>query len=191
MGDLSESKIWMAISGGFGALFVYVATWSNHISTLVSLMIIDFLFGILTPILVGKSKKCPSGKLSSQMCRRGLVKKCVAFLLIYVAYILSKEVGILALTDAVVMGFIVSETISIVENAAILGIPIPKVFLKLLKVMNEKASAGIDILASGEVSKINAADLTLESIKKDVHDASPDAKPAQNPSDDGNPPPSN
>jgi len=186
MGELSESRVWMAISGGFGALFVYVASWSNHISTLVSLMIIDFLFGLLTPILVGKSKKCPSGKLSSQTCRRGLVKKCVVFMLIYVAWLLSKEVGVLALTDAVVMGFIVSETISIVENAAILGIPIPKVFLKLLRVMNEKASAGIDILSNGEVSKSNdSSNLTLDSLKKDIQDKALDAKPAQN---DGNPP---
>lgn len=174
--DLSTNipKILMAVSGGVGALVAYVTSWSPHIGTLLILMIIDFVFGLLTPIIVGKSKKDASGKISSKVCRRGIVKKCVVFLLIYVAWLLGKEAGFLALTEAVVMGFIISETISILENAAVLGVPIPKVFLKLLKVMNEKASAGIDLLANGEVSKDDASKLTLEIVRKDAQDAQDD-----------------
>lgn len=169
--SMNINKILVAFGGGVGALTAYITSWSPHIGTLLILMIIDFCFGLLTPIIAGKSKKDASGKISSKVCRRGIVKKCVVFMLIYVAWLLGKEAGFPAVTEAVVMAFIISETISIVENAAVLGIPIPRVFLKLLKIMNDKASAGIDLLASGEINSENdSSKLTVEQVKKDVHD---------------------
>jgi len=168
--DMNLSKIMLALGGGIGALAAYVTSWSPHIGTLLILMIIDFCFGLLTPMIVGRSKKDPDGKISSKICRRGIVKKCVVFMLIYVSWLLGKEAGFPAIVEAVVMAFIISETISILENASILGVPIPKVILKLLKVINDKASAGIDVLASGEVKENTASKLTLEDVKKEVQE---------------------
>jgi toxin secretion/phage lysis holin len=162
------SKILVAIGGGVGALIAYVTSWSPHVETLCILMCVDFLFGILTPVITGRSKKDPNGKISSHVCRRGVVKKCTIFCLIYVAWLLSSTLHAPFVTDAIVLGFIISETISILENASVLGVPIPKIFLKLLRVMNDKASIGIDILANGTVIPEKEETMTLEGVKKQL-----------------------
>jgi len=171
-GGRGMNKIILAVTGGASALVAYITSWNPHIGTLLILMGIDFAFGLLTPIFVGRSKKDATGKISSKICRRGIIKKCVVFMLIYVSWLLSKEAGIPMIVDAVTMAFIISETISILENSAILGVPIPKVLLKVLKIMNEKASAGIDLLAHGEVVKNDSEKLTLETVKKEIVDNS-------------------
>jgi len=149
---MNTEKLLLAIIAGTGSLFAYVGTWSNQVAALGILMGIDFLVGLAMALFVGKSKKTSSGKVESYACRRGVIKKCVMFLMVYASYTLGKVANVTFLADAVCIAFITSEAISIVEHAAILGLPIPKVLIRVLEVMKEKSGEGVDALAGGGVT---------------------------------------
>lgn len=149
LNTMNQSKIIMAIAAGMGALAAYVESWTGQIWTLLIIMGIDFVIGIAMPLFFRKSKKSKAGKIDSYTCRRGIIKKCVIFLMIYVAFLLGKATQMSFLPDAVCTAFIVSEVISILEHAAVLGVPIPKVLLRALAAINDKAGASVNILANG------------------------------------------
>ena len=44
--------------------------------------------------------------------------------------------------DAVVIAFIANETISVIENAGLMGVPIPAVITRAIEVLKEKAEGG-------------------------------------------------
>lgn len=164
--DMNVSKALIPIGAGVGALIAYIGSWSVNVEFLVILMAIDFLFGILMPLFLGKSKKAETeGKLESRVCRRGIVKKCVIFLMIYVSFLLSKVVHFDFLPDAVTTAFIIAEVVSILEHAALLGVPIPNVLVRAIKVVNDNMSRTVDSMASG-TSEVKNVD--LDSVKKSV-----------------------
>ena len=43
--------------------------------------------------------------------------------------------------DAVVIAFIANETISIIENAGLMGIPIPAVIMRAIEILKNKAES--------------------------------------------------
>ncbi len=47
--------------------------------------------------------------------------------------------GTAILKDAVVIAYIANETISIIENAGLMGLPIPKVITKAIDVLQSKS----------------------------------------------------
>jgi len=148
------NKILVALGAGIGALTAYMESWTSQIWTLVIIMAVDFVTGILMPLLAGKSKKNKAGKLESYACRRGIIKKVGMLLLVYVSWVVGAAMGVSYLADAVCTAFIVSEVISLLEHAAILGIPIPRVLLRTLAVINDRAGEGINGLASGSPGTI-------------------------------------
>jgi toxin secretion/phage lysis holin len=148
------NKITTAIGAGIGALTAYMESWTGQIWTLIIIMLIDFAVGILMPLLAGKSKKNEAGKLESYACRRGIIKKMVMLLMVYVSWVIGGAVGVAYLADAVCTAFIVSEVISLLEHAAILGVPIPRVLLRALSVINDRAVEGINALANGSPNGI-------------------------------------
>jgi len=163
------NKIIVALGAGVGAIVTYVDSWGAHVWTLVTIMCIDFVVGTLMPLLFGKSKKSKAGKLESYACRRGIVKKCVMFLMIYVSWLLGRAANVTFLPDAVCTALIVSEVISILEHAAVLGVPIPRVLLRALSAINDKAGEGVNILANGST---DSQSNTLNGVKDKHYDSS-------------------
>lgn len=73
-----------------------------------------------------KRAKTESGALESHAGWKGLCRKGVTLLIVLVACRLDMTIGTTFIKDATVIGFIVNETISLIENAGLMGIPIPK-----------------------------------------------------------------
>lgn len=111
--------------------------WSDGLTTLLIFMGVDYVTGLLLGAL-GKSKKTESGTLSSGACWRGLIKKGVTLLIILVACRLDLLIGTSYIRDAAVIAFCVSEVISIVENAGIMGVPIPAVITKAIDTLKKE-----------------------------------------------------
>ena len=82
--------------------------------------------------------------IASSQAFIGLMKKALILLVVLLAALLDKAVSAGAgITFDAVMGatclwFIASEGFSILENVALMGIPVPKILLKLLEIMKEK-----------------------------------------------------
>lgn len=77
----------------------------------------------------------PLGWMISKM---GLVKKVIVLLIVLVAHRLDLVLGVDYVHTAVIIAFIVNEAISILENASLMGILLPKILLFALEVFKEK-----------------------------------------------------
>ena len=116
--------------GGFDASMV----------TLLAFMGVDYVTGLIVAA-AGKSRKSENGGLSSKIGLKGLAKKCVVLLLVLVSARLDITLGTSYIRDAVCIGFIVNELLSIIENAGLLGVPLPKALknaIEILQVKNNK-----------------------------------------------------
>ena len=58
-----------------------------------------------------------------------------------VAYRLDLVIGTNYIRNAVIIAFIVNELISLVENAGLMGVPIPKVITKSVDILQKKAES--------------------------------------------------
>lgn len=132
-----------AIFAAIGAVGSFITGalggWDTAIITLCSFMVIDYVTGFVVAGVFHKSKKSESGGLKSHEGWKGLCKKVMTLLLVVVANLLDKQIGANYTRDAVCIFFIVNEAVSILENAALMGLPIPKWLTNALDVLQAKA----------------------------------------------------
>ena len=65
-------------------------------------------------------------------------RKCFTLLFVLVAYRLDLAIGVNYIRDTVIIGFIANELISIVENAGLMGVPLPAVITKAIDILTKK-----------------------------------------------------
>lgn len=133
-------KIWKAIAAAAGAVASFFCGLPPILWVLLAVMTLDYLTGILCGIM-GKSQKTEHGGLSSSTAFTGLLKKLLIIAIVALAYLLDHAVTLnvgvqfAAVSGATCLWFIASEGISVVENAAQMGVPIPKALKQALEVM--------------------------------------------------------
>lgn len=126
-------------AGAVGSLLTSLfGGWSRDLSTLVICMAVDFLTGLIAAALC-KSGKTDSGGLSSAVGFRGIAKKVGIMLLVLIAHRIDLVLGTNYIKTAAVIAFIVNEVISIVENAGLIGVPMPAIFKKAVDLLKGKA----------------------------------------------------
>lgn len=69
------------------------------------------------------------------------MQKGVTLLFVLIAYRLDLALGFDFIRTTVIIGFMANELISIVENAGLMGAPVPKVLLKAIDILTQKAEA--------------------------------------------------
>ena len=150
--DVSGVKV--AICGGIGVVGSVIAEvfggWDAAMITLVTLMIIDYIMGILVAAVWHKSPKSESGTLESRAGWKGLCRKGVVLLIVLVAARLDIVLGTSNIVrNAAIIGYSANELISIVENAGLMGVPIPSIIQKAIDILQKKAE-GEDNNATGD-----------------------------------------
>ena len=129
----------VTVSGAVGStLAFFFGGWDTSIAVLLSLMAIDYITGLLVAGVFHKSKKSETGGLESNACFKGLVKKGMILFYVVVGNLLDKQLGADFVRTGVCVAFIVSETISIIENGDLMGVPLPAVVKKALNLLNQK-----------------------------------------------------
>lgn len=128
---------------GFGVAGSAVASifggWDAALVTLVIFMGIDYFTGLLVAGVFHKSPKTEGGGLESRAGWKGLVRKGVVLLIVLVAARLDLLIGDGSfIRDAVVIAFVVNETLSIIENAGLMGVPVPEVLVRAIEVLKKK-----------------------------------------------------
>lgn len=113
--------------------------WDTGIGTLVLFMGIDFISGLAVAGVFKQSTKTETGALESRAGFKGLCRKCMALLFVLIAHRLDLAIGTNYIRDAVIIGFMANELISIVENAGLMGLPLPGVLIKAIDVLKKKA----------------------------------------------------
>lgn len=116
--------------------------WDEALVTLIIFMIIDYVSGLIVAGVFHTSKKTESGTLESRAGWKGLCRKCLTLLFVLIAYRLDLAIGVNYIRNAVIIGFMANELISIVENAGLMGIPLPAVIQNAIDILTKKAGEG-------------------------------------------------
>lgn len=128
-----------SITGVIGSFIAnLLGGWTSDLQTLVIFMGIDFVMGLALATFFKSSSKSETGTLNSTSAWKGICKKCGTLAMVLVANQLDVTFGMSYVRTAVIITFIVVELISIVENAGLMGIPVPKVILNVIDVLKER-----------------------------------------------------
>ncbi len=128
-----------AILGMAGSIMVSaLGGWDSGLATLIIFMAVDYTMGLIVAGIFRNSPKTKSGALESRVGWKGLCSKCVTILFVLVAYRLDIIIGVSYIRNAVIIGFVANELISIVENAGLMGIPLPSVLNGAIDILTKK-----------------------------------------------------
>ena len=118
--DIVWAKIQMAVAAIGGWIGYFVGGVDGLMTALLIFMALDYITGLMCAIA--------DKKLSSAVGFRGICKKVLILMLVGVAHIVDLHVVGTgdALRSAVVCFYLSNESVSMLENAAHLGLPIPE-----------------------------------------------------------------
>lgn len=135
----NERKVKMKTSVGFntvcgimGAIFGFLfGELNGFFIALIAISLLDYATGMLAAAV--------NRKLSSAVGFKGICKKIMLFTIVAVANIIDTQViGGSALRTAVIFAFIANEALSIVENSAEMGLPVPQKLKDALAQIRDK-----------------------------------------------------
>ena len=109
--------------------------WNGAMTTLVILMLIDYVTGIIVAGVFHNSPKCSGGALSSAVGFKGICRKFVILLIVVVACRVDLLLDTNIIRDATCIGFCANELVSITENAGLMGIPLPRKLVEAIEVL--------------------------------------------------------
>jgi len=126
----------------FGVIGAFITSlfggWDAALTTLVIFMAIDYATGLIVAGVFHNSSKTESGALESRAGWKGLCRKGMTLLIVLIACRLDLVMNTTFVRDAVIIGYIANETISIIENAGLMGLPIPAVITKAIEILTKK-----------------------------------------------------
>ena len=130
--DLIWTKIQIAITAIGGWLGYFLGGLDGLMIALIVLMTLDYISGVMCAII--------DKKLSSAVGFKGVCKKVFILMLVGVAHIIDLHVvgtGS-ALRGAVICFYMSNEGLSLLENAAHIGLPIPDKLRDILAQLHDK-----------------------------------------------------
>ena len=116
-----------------GYIVWFLGGFDGVLIALCMFVLVDYLTGVIAAII--------EKKLNSKIGAKGIAKKILIFFLVGIATILDLYVlgGTSPIREVVIVFYIANEGISIIENSAKLGLPIPQ---KLIDVLEQLKSKG-------------------------------------------------
>ena len=122
----------VAVLGGYIGYFL--GGWDGFLYALVAFVVIDYITGLMVAVL--------EKRLSSAVGFRGIFKKVVLFSLVAVGHIIDSRLiqseGVIR--TAVIFFYLSNEGISILENTAKIGLPVPEKLKSVLAQLNKEKS---------------------------------------------------
>ena len=125
--------IFAAIGGWLGW---FLGGWDGLLYALVAFVVVDYITGVMCAVA--------DKELSSEVGFRGIAKKVLIFLLVGVANIIDVQVigSGSVLRTAVIFFYLSNEGVSLLENAAHLGLPVPEKLKDILRQLHDRAEDG-------------------------------------------------
>ena len=131
-------NILSAIKVGLTAVITWIGWLVGGYDTMMVTLLLFMCTDYISGILCGISNK----ELSSEVGFKGIDKKIMILLLVGATNLLGQATGIEGLRYIVISFYLANEGISIIENASILGLPVPQkikdVLEQLKNTSNEK-----------------------------------------------------
>ena len=121
-----------------GAVSWLYGGFSDAMLVLIVFMALDYATGLIVAGVFHKSSKSETGALESKAGWKGLCRKGMTLGIVMMAALLDRIMGTAYIRDAVVVGFIFNESLSILENAGLMGVSYPKALKNALDLLNQK-----------------------------------------------------
>ena len=125
-----------SIAGAVGAVlgFMYGEV-TGLFWALIAFMALDYITGVIVAVI--------EKRLSSEVGFRGLAKKFLILVFVAVGHIADTYIlgGTPAAMSAVMLFYMANEGISIIENAAALGLPVPKKLTNIMEQIKNKSES--------------------------------------------------
>lgn len=117
-----------ALGGAVGAV---IGGFDGFLYALIVFVVVDYLTGVMVAVL--------NKKLSSEVGFHGIFKKVVIFALVAVGHIVDSYViqNGSVIRTAVIFFYLSNEGISILENASVLGLPVPQKLKDVLEQLKD------------------------------------------------------
>ena len=129
-------QLFFAAIGGW--LGYFLGGCDGLLYALIAFVVIDYITGVMCAI--------SDHTLSSQVGFRGICRKVLIFMLVGIANVL--DIYVLSsgsvLRTAVIFFYISNEGVSLLENAAHLGLPIPEKIKVVLEQLHDRSEKGDD-----------------------------------------------
>ena len=134
-----KHKVLMIVALLGSGVLELLGGWDEALQTLVIFMAVDwFTGGIILPVVIKKSPKSGNSALESRAGWKGLCRKGMTLLVVLIAVRLDMLLKTNYLRDTVCIAFIINEAVSIIENAGIMGVPLPEALKKSIDILEEK-----------------------------------------------------
>lgn len=133
------SKIQIIIDSIAGAVGAVLGFMHGEVTglfwALIAFMALDYITGVIVAVI--------EKRLSSEVGFRGLAKKFLILVFVAVGHIADTYIlgGTPAAMSAVMLFYIANEGISIIENAAALGLPVPKKLTNIMEQIKNKSES--------------------------------------------------
>ena len=125
--------------------------WHSSLSILLTLMCMDYITGII--------RAWKTQSLNSTVARTGIINKFLCFIPIVLSNLVDRLLGLQGTTLTIcIMFYVFSEALSVCENLAQSGVPLPK---QLLDVLEKVSGENKDIVIDTK-KDINVKDLNLK-----------------------------
>ena len=139
-----------AIKNGILAVFSVIGSfaanslggWDASLQVLIALMVTDYITGVLVAAVWHKSSKSSSGTLNSVAGFKGILKKCMILMLVWIGVLLDQALGSSYARTAVVLFFVGNEGISLLENLGLMGVPFPAFLRRALEALRDQGDKG-------------------------------------------------
>jgi toxin secretion/phage lysis holin len=127
-----ENYLQMAFSAIGGYIGYFLGGIDGFMYALITFVVIDYITGLMVAVV--------EKKMSSEVGFAGIFRKVLIFILVGISNIV--DVHLIkngsAIRTAVIFFYISNEGISIIENAAKIGLPIPKKLKDILEQLNKE-----------------------------------------------------
>ena len=128
------NTIQLVFTGIGGWLGYFLGGWDGLLYALIAFVVIDYVTGVMCAI--------SNHTLSSEVGFKGICRKVLIFLLVGIGSILDAHVigSGSVLRTAVIFFYISNEGVSILENAAHLGLPVPEKIKVVLEQLHDRSA---------------------------------------------------
>lgn len=139
-----KNMILAAVAAAGSVVAHALGGWDGALALLLAMMAADLLTGWLVAAVWKKSNKSATGALDSRAGWKGLCRKGVVLILVWVGVMLDKALGIGYVRTAVCLFFAGNEGLSLLENLGLMGVPFPKFLKNALEALRDKGDEGND-----------------------------------------------
>lgn len=126
------------IGGVAGFVTMLFGGWTMSIQVLLIFAISDWITGVFTSLVLGKSDKTANGTYNSKVGFEGICRKVLMFVFVMLCHQIDLLAGIEYLKDSICIAFILNETYSMLENAKLWGLNIPTTIVETIESIKQK-----------------------------------------------------